>query len=452
MRFHGAQRAVCLARRSLRSILSGESFDAAASIWASARWQVAGICTTSRILADMNQKTGKSAIGNWGASLFNNCSQMRHFHGTKSMSARDYYDVLGVSKGASSSDIKKAYYGLAKKLHPDTNKEDPDAEKKFQEVQRAYEVLKDDEKRSLYDQVGPDAFEQAASGGGPGGPFGGAGFGSPFDDFFSGGGMNDFFKNIFREREFGGQDVKVSLEISFMEAVHGCNKTLTFQTSIPCEACGGSGVPPGTKPETCRTCKGMGMIFMQSGPFRMQTTCSKCGGSGKTVKNFCQSCKGNKVFRGTKSVKLDVMPGVDDDDTIRVYGSGGADPEGNKPGDLYVTVKVRPDPVFRREKSDIHVDAVLNITQAILGGTIHVPTLTGDVVLKVRPGTQPGQKVVLKGKGMKTRNSTFYGDQYVHFNVTIPANLTERQRMLIEEFAKEEQREYKGGAAAEASG
>ncbi|XP_020595498.1 chaperone protein dnaJ GFA2, mitochondrial-like [Phalaenopsis equestris] len=203
MRFHGAQRAVCLARRSLRSILSGESFDAAASIWASARWQVAGICTTSRILADMNQKTGKSAIGNWGASLFNNCSQMRHFHGTKSMSARDYYDVLGVSKGASSSDIKKAYYGLAKKLHPDTNKEDPDAEKKFQEVQRAYEVLKDDEKRSLYDQVGPDAFEQAASGGGPGGPFGGAGFGSPFDDFFSGGGMNDILSAGMSSGEVG---------------------------------------------------------------------------------------------------------------------------------------------------------------------------------------------------------------------------------------------------------
>ncbi|KAH0455633.1 hypothetical protein IEQ34_015665 [Dendrobium chrysotoxum] len=452
MRFQGAHLAVYLARRSLRSVLSSESSDAATSIWVSARWHVAGICTSSRILADINQKTGKSAIGHWRASLFGCCFQKRYFHGTQVVFARDYYDVLGVSKGASASDIKKAYYGLAKKLHPDTNKEDPDAEKKFQEVQRAYEVLKDDEKRSLYDQVGPDAFEQAASGGGPGGPFGGAGFGSPFDDFFSGGGMNDFFKNIFRDREFGGQDVKVSLEISFMEAVHGCTKTLTFQTSLPCEACGGSGVPPGTKPETCRTCKGMGTIFMQSGPFRMQTTCSKCGGSGKTVKNLCQSCKGNKVFRGTKSVKLDVMPGVDDDDTIRVYGSGGADPEGNKPGDLYVTIKVRHDPVFRREKSDIHVDAVLSITQAILGGTIHVPTLTGDVVLKVRPGTQPGQKVVLKGKGMKTRNSSFYGDQYVHFNVTIPVNLTDRQRELIEEFAKEEQREYKGGAAAEASG
>ncbi|KAI0499418.1 hypothetical protein KFK09_020321 [Dendrobium nobile] len=252
-----------------------------------------------------------------------------------------------------------------------------------------------------------------------------------------------FFKNIFRDREFGGQDVKVSLEISFMEAVHGCTKTLTFQTSLPCEACGGVVyllVPSLRLAELAKAWE------------RMQTTCSKCGGSGKTVKNLCQSCKGNKVFRGTKSVKLDVMPGVDDDDTIRVYGSGGADPEGNKPGDLYVTIKVRHDPVFRREKSDIHVDAVLSITQAILGGTIHVPTLTGDVVLKVRPGTQPGQKVVLKGKGMKTRNSSFYGDQYVHFNVTIPVNLTDRQRVLIEEFAKEEQREYKGGAAAEASG
>ncbi|KAK8947705.1 hypothetical protein KSP40_PGU015029 [Platanthera guangdongensis] len=452
MRYHGAHLAACIVRRSLRSILSCESHDPAACLWGSARCSIAGICTTSRNLSDLNQKIGKSSTCKWDASLLAHCYQKRTFHGTRVVSARDYYEILGVSKGATASDIKKAYYGLAKKLHPDTNKEDPDAEKKFQDVQKAYEVLKDDEKRSVYDQVGPDAFEQAASGGGPGGQYGGGGFGGPFDDFFSGGGMNDFFKNIFRDREFGGEDVKVSLEISFMEAVQGCSKSITFQTSLPCEACGGSGVPPGTKPETCKNCKGMGTIYMQSGPFRMQTTCSKCGGSGKIVRNLCQICKGNKVVRGTKTVKLDVMAGVDDDDTIKVYGSGGADPEGNKTGDLYATIKVRQDPVFRREKSDIHVDAVLNVTQAILGGTIHVPTLTGDVVLKVRAGTQPGQKVVLKGKGIKARNSAFYGNQYVHFNVTIPYNLTERQRMLIEEFAKEEQREDKRGAAAEASG
>lgn len=449
MRCHRAHLAAYFVRRSLRSILSSESPDATAFLWGPVRCSVAGICSTSRNIPDLNKKTGKPVICYWNASLLTHFDQKKYFHGTQVVSAKDYYEVLGVNKGATASDIKQAYYGLAKKLHPDANKEDPDTEKKFQEVQKAYEVLKDDEKRSLYDQVGPDAFEQAAAGG-PGGSYDGFGYGDPFETIFKDG-MNGFFKNIFGE-EYGGRDAKASLELSFMEAVQGCTKTLTFQTVLPCEACGGSGVPPGTKPETCRSCKGMGAVFSQAGFFKVQETCSICRGTGKTVKNFCQSCKGRKVISGTKSVKLDVMAGVDNDDTIKVYGNGGADPDGNKPGDLYVTIKVRQDPVFRREKSDIHVDAVLSVTQAILGGTIHVPTLTGDVVLKVRPGTQPGQRVILKGKGMRTRNATIYGNQYVHFNVSIPTNITQRQRMLIEEFAKEEQREDKGGAAAEASG
>ncbi|KAK1263118.1 hypothetical protein QJS04_geneDACA022333 [Acorus gramineus] len=369
---------------------------------------------------------------------------------TRPTAVRDYYEVLGVDKGASASEIKKAYYGLAKKLHPDTNKEDADAERKFQEVQRAYEVLKDEEKRSLYDQLGPDGFERAAEGGGSGGgPFGGAGFGG-FEDIFGGfGGFGgDFFRNVFNQGGIGGENVKVALDVSFMEAVQGCTKNVAFQTSMICQACGGSGVPPGTKPETCKTCKGSGTWFAQRGVFRVESTCPKCGGTGKFTTNFCKSCKGERVVRGTKTVKLDVMPGVDDGDTIRLMRKGGADPDGNQLGDLFVTIKVRNDPVFRREGSDIHVDAVLNITQALLGGTVQVPTLTGDVVLKVREGTQPGQKVVLKGKGIKPRNSHDYGNQYVHFNVVIPTNLTQRQRMLIEEFAKEEQSEDEKGAAA----
>ncbi|KAK9170164.1 hypothetical protein Syun_002304 [Stephania yunnanensis] len=265
----------------------------------------------------------------------------RHIHATGSMSARDYYDALGVSKNANASEIKKAYYALAKKLHPDTNKDDAEAERKFQEVQKAYEVLKDEEKRSLYDQVGHSAFEEgAAAGGGPGGPFGG-GFGNPFEDIFGGGGgMND-----------------VSVELSFMEAVQGCSKTVTFNTTLPCEDCGGTGVPPGTRPETCKACRGSGM-------------------------SFCKSCKGERVVAGMKTVRIDVVPGIDDNETIKIPRSGGADPDGNQPGDLYVTVKVQEDPVFRREGPDIHVDAVLSVSQAILGGTIQIPTLTGDVVLK----------------------------------------------------------------------
>ncbi|KAK7314294.1 hypothetical protein VNO77_39510 [Canavalia gladiata] len=370
----------------------------------------------------------------WGAS--------RSIHGTASL-ARDYYDVLGVSKNASSAEIKKAYYGLAKKLHPDTNKEDPEAEKKFQEVSIAYEVLKDEERRQQYDQIGHDAYVNQQSTG-----FGGESGFNPFEQIFR---DHDFVKSFFHQN-IGGEDVKTFIELSFMEAVQGCTKTLTFQTDVLCNACGGSGVPPGTKPETCKRCKGSGVTFVQAGIFRMESTCGSCKGTGKIVSNYCKSCRGAKVVRGTKSVKLDVMPGIDSNETIKVYRSGGADPDGDHPGDLYVTIKVREDPVFRREGSDIHVDAVLSITQAILGGTIQVPTLTGDVVLKVRPGTQPGQKVVLKKKGIKTKNSYSFGDQYVHFNVNIPTNLTQRQRELIEEFAKEEQEEFDKRRAASASG
>lgn len=318
--------------------------------------------------------------------------------------------------------------------------------------------MKDEEKRTVYDQVGPDQYERAAAGGGGPGGFEG-GFGNPFEDIFSGGagrtgGMNDFLRNIFKDRESGGQDVKVKLELSFMEAVEGCKKTINFQTLVTCETCNGAGVPAGTKPETCLACRGSGYMILQTGPFRMQSTCSQCGGSGKTVKDFCKSCRGKKVVPGIKTVSIDIAPGTDDEDVMKVLRSGQADPDGLRPGDLYVAIKVREDPVFRREKGDIHVDAVLNVTQAILGGTVQVPTLAGDVVLKVKPGTQPGQKVVLRGKGIKTRNSYSYGDQYVHFNVKIPVNLTQKQRMLLEEFEKEEKGEDDKDAekAAGASG
>ncbi|CAA3010270.1 chaperone dnaJ GFA2, mitochondrial [Olea europaea subsp. europaea] len=375
-----------------------------------------------------------------------NLGVARSIHSTAHLS-RDFYEVLGVSKGATASDIKKAYYGLAKKLHPDTNKDDPEAEKKFQEVQKAYEVLKDDEKRQQYDQLGHEAFERSSNGEGPGfDPFGGGGF-NPFQDMFK---NADIF-NIFN-RDMGGEDVKVSVELSLMEAIQGCTRTLTIQTDLVCDTCGGTGVPPGTRPETCKRCRGSGMIISQNGPLTLQSTCPNCGGAGKIVSSFCKSCRGKRVIRGPKTVKLNIMAGVDNDDTIKVPRSGGADPEGNQPGDLYVIVKVKEDPVFRREGPDIHVHAVLSITQAILGGTIQVPTLSGDVVVKVRPGTQPGQKVVLKKKGINVRHSYSFGDQYVHFNVSIPTNLTQRQRQLLEEFAKEEQGDYDKDAAAGALG
>ncbi|KAH9625879.1 hypothetical protein KSS87_016510 [Heliosperma pusillum] len=395
----------------------------------------------------LGQKVSDSALRLGG--LHGKLGASRQFHGTSALS-KDFYSILGVSKNATQSEIKKAFYGLAKKHHPDMNKDDPDAEKKFQEINKAYEVLKDDQERSAYDQLGHDQYVQGKESGGAAYQ---NGF-SSWEDIFRGfqGAKDPFniFDNVFTQRK--GEDVKLSLELSFMEAVQGCNKTVSFKTSLPCESCGGTGVPPGTKPETCRRCKGKGVMFMQQGPITLQTTCGSCDGTGKFYMVHCKSCNGDRVVRGSKSIRLDIIPGVANDETIKLSRSGGADPDGYGPGDLYVIIKVREDPVFRREGSDIHVDAVLSITQAILGGTIQVPTLTGDVVLKVRPGTQPGQKVVLKKKGIKARGSASFGDQFVHFNVSIPTTLTPRQRELIEEFSKEEQGDCDKRAAAGASG
>ncbi|XP_004292361.1 PREDICTED: chaperone protein dnaJ 1, mitochondrial-like isoform X1 [Fragaria vesca subsp. vesca] len=389
-----------------------------------------GLCSNHRVLGNHNACSKNWFLGGVHA----NWTTVKSIHGTASVAACDYYDTLGVSKTASVSEIKKAYYGLAKKLHPDTNKDDPDAEKKFQEIQKAYEVLKDEEKRREYDEYGHDGFEQRGNGNGfPGG------FGNPFEDLFG--------------RRGGGQDVNVVLEISFMEAVKGCAKTLQFRAAVSCEACGGTGAPPGTKLESCKGCGGLGMTSMQTALGWMHMHCPQCKGTGKTFPILCNSCNGKRVLNGSKTVKLDIMAGIDNNDIMRVFSNGGADPDGNQPGDLYVTIKVREDPVFRRQGADIHVDSVLSISQAILGGTIKVPTLTGDVLLKVSPATQPGQKVVLKNKGIKTRNSYSLGDQYVHFNVSIPTSLSQRQREIIQEFSKEasskeEQEEVHGKRAA----
>ncbi|KAJ8748708.1 hypothetical protein K2173_011256 [Erythroxylum novogranatense] len=421
---------------SRRDLLQEFSTPAYKSVWNESSRRFSN--RNCQVFGDCYSKIVKSRSWLMLGALNGNLCAARSIHGTANLS-RDYYDVLGVSKNASPSDIKKAYYGLAKKLHPDANRDDPETEKKFQEVSKAYEVLKDEEKRAQYDELGHDAFEhQSTTGYQPGGA-------NPFEDFFR---MDDIFSNIFKQK-LGGQDVEVSIELSFMEAVQGCTKTITFQTTVPCEACRGEGIPPGVKPELCRRCKGTGVTFTQKGFFSLQQTCNQCGGTGQS--SFCRSCNGRKVVRGSKTIKLDIVPGVDNNETLKVPRSGGADPDRSQPGDLFVTIKVREDPVFRREGSNVHVDAVLSITQAILGGTIQVPTLTGDVVLKVHPGTQPGQKVVLKKKGIKTRSSYTYGDQFVHFNVSIPTNLTPRQRELIEEFAKEGQGEY-DKRAAEASG
>ncbi|KAI3875322.1 hypothetical protein MKX03_000749 [Papaver bracteatum] len=438
VRYSGARSVYFLARRS-KLLEDSHSLLNNSLRGGSRRGFISGIQNPYKVGGYFNSET-KLRGGCLSGVINENWSAKRSIHTTDStcMSSRNYYDVLGVSKDASASDIKKAYYAVAKKLHPDINKDDADAEEKFQEVQKAYEVLRDEETRSVYDQVDHIPIDDINPHERP----------NPFDIIF---GPNPFDID-------GGEDVEVLLELSFMEAVQGCTKNVTFETSLKCETCGGSGVPPGTKPQKCTPCKGSGMIYMQQGPFRLQSTCADCGGSGKSVKSLCKSCKGKRVVKGSKTVKIDVMAGIDDSETLRLYRSGGSDPGGgDRHGDLCVTVKVRKDPIFRREGSDIHVNASLSIDQAILGGTVQVPTLTGDVVVKVHAGTQPGQKVVMREKGIKRRNSYSFGDQYVHFNVNIPTNLTQRQRSLIEEFRKEDNGEDEKGvaaaaAAAEASG
>ncbi|KAI3938881.1 hypothetical protein MKW92_012504 [Papaver armeniacum] len=416
-RYSGIRSVYLLARR-LKLLEDSHSLLNNSLRGGSRRGYISGIQNPYKIRGYVNSETklrggGLSGVfnGNWSAK------RSIHATGSTCMSARNYYDVLGVSKDSSASDIKKAYYAVAKKMHPDINKDDADAEAKFQEVQKAYEVLRDEEKRSAYDQFGYDPI-----------------------DYFNPHERPDP-PDIFWPYIHGGEDVKVLLELSFMEAVQGCTKNVTFETSLKCETCGGSGLPPGTKPQKCRPCKGSGMKYTQHGIFRLQSTCEDCGGTGKSMKRVCKSCKGNRVVKGLKTVKIDVMAGIDDSETLRLYRSGGSDPGGgDRHGDLCVTVKVRKDPIFRREGSDIHV-----------------PTLTGDVVVKVHAGTQPGQKVVMRKKGIKPRNSYSFGDQYVHFKVSIPTNLTQRQRSLIEEFRKEDNGEDEKGvpaaaAAAEASG
>lgn len=365
----------------------------------------------------------------------------RSFHATGvcNMKRRDYYEVLGLNRRASQADIKKAYYALAKKHHPDMNKDNPHAEKQFQEVQKAYEVLKDDEKRSLYDQVGRESFEQMDSGGGPAdggfsgfGGFGGFGFGGFEDLFGMMGGRDDGM-------EEGGEDVKITVNLTFREAVYGCSKKVMFSASARCDTCRGKGFPPGIKPLTCTTCNGSGSTFSRSQPgFMFQSTCRTCNGAGQIVKERCKSCKGKGSVKLKKTVNVDIPPGVDSDTTIQVCKQGGWTPNGNTTGDLFVTTKVAADRVFRREKANIHIDASISYTKAILGGQIKVPTLTGDILLKVRPGTQHGHKDILKGKGIKVVNSYIYGDQIIHIRVTFPTTLTPRQLALLEEYVKEE--------------
>lgn len=356
------------------------------------------------------------------------------------MAKRDYYEVLGVAKTASQDEIKKAYRKLALKYHPDRNKGNAEAEQKFKEVGEAYGVLSDESKRQQYDQLGPDMFEQAQSGGGAGGnPFGG-GFGGSgmediFDMFFGGQGGRSGRTNAGPQR---GADLRFDLEISFEEAAFGVEKEISLYRDEACDHCHGSGAEPGSKVETCPECHGSGYVrFTQNTMFGQMVNerpCSKCHGEGKIVSNPCKSCRGKGAVKKNKQLKVKIPAGVDNGSRLRVSGEGEAGLKGGPSGDLYVYLYVKPHKFFDRDGTTVLCEVPINIVQASLGAEVKVPTLDGAVTMKVPEGTQPGKVLRLKGKGIPSLRGGLRGDQLVRIKVVVPTKLSEKQKEALRAF------------------
>lgn len=350
---------------------------------------------------------------------------------------RDYYEVLGIQKGASDDEIKKAYRGMAKKYHPDLHPGDAEAEANFKEVNEAYEVLSDKEKRSRYDQFGHAGVDPNFGGGAGGGAYGGGfDFTDIFDSFFGGGFGGGRRVNPNAPRR--GSDVEANLVISFEEAAKGCKKTVSYQQIEDCEECHGTGAAAGTSPKTCPNCNGTGQVRInQRTPFgvvQSTTTCDRCHGTGKIIDTPCKACDGKGKVRRKKSIEITVPAGIADDQILNVSGKGNAGANGGPMGDLHVYVSVRPHPVFERRGNDVWCDMPITFTQAALGADMEVPTLDGKVSYHVHEGAQPGDVFRLKGKGIQDLNTRTKGDQYVRITVEVPKNLTEKQKELLRSF------------------
>lgn len=351
---------------------------------------------------------------------------------------KDYYETLGVSKSATQDDIKKAYRQLAKKYHPDVNKE-PGAEEKFKEINEAYSVLGDEEKRKNYDTYGSADGPQGF--GGFGGGFDGAGFGG-FEDIFSsffGGGRTQ------RQSNNRGQDVEKSMTITFEEAVFGCTKTVRVTVDEDCSTCGGSGAYSKNDIHTCQKCGGQGYVFVNQRTFfgtaRSQVVCPTCGGRGQQIDKKCTNCGGSGRVKRTKDVELKIPAGIDDGMTLRMAGYGQGGKDGGENGDLFIVIHITPHKFFKREGSDIHLNIPISFTQAALGDTIDVPTIDGTSSMKIPAGTQSGTRFRLKGKGVKSVRSSTRGDQYVVINVETPTNLSKEEKDLFERLAGVEKKE-----------
>ncbi|MEL0169909.1 MAG: molecular chaperone DnaJ [Pseudomonadaceae bacterium] len=347
------------------------------------------------------------------------------------MSKRDYYEVLGVEKGASEAELKKAYRRLAMKFHPDRNPDDEKAEEKFKEATEAYEILTDANKRAAYDQYG-HAGVDPSMGGGAGGFGGGANFsdifGDVFGDIFGGGGGRG------RSSVQRGSDLRYTLELDLEEAVRGTTVTIRVPTLVGCETCDGSGAKKGTTPTTCTTCGGHGQVRMQQGFFSVQQTCPRCHGTGKMITDPCKDCHGNGRVEKQKNLSVKVPAGVDTGDRIRLAGEGEAGVNGGPSGDLYVVVSVREHKIFERDGKNLYCEVPISFVDAALGGELEVPTLDGRVKLKIPEGAQTGKLFRLRGKGVTPVRGGSAGDLLCRVVVETPVNLTKRQRELLEEL------------------
>ncbi len=367
------------------------------------------------------------------------------------MAKRDYYEVLGVARNASEQDLKSAFRKLAKEHHPDRNPGDASAEKKFKEINEAYEVLKDPQKRAAYDRFGHAAFDGLGGGRGPGSGGFGPDFSSSmsdiFDDLFGEfmGGRRGSGRSSGRER---GADLRYNMDITLAEAFTGKTTQIRVPTNVTCETCSGSGARAGTKPVTCATCGGVGKVRASQGFFTIERTCPTCMGRGETIPDPCPTCSGTGRVVKERTLSVNIPAGVEDGTRIRLSGEGEAGLRGGPPGDLYIFLSIKPHEFFQRDGSDIFCRVPISMTTAALGGYIDVPALDGSTSrVKVPEGTESGKQFRLKGKGMPVLRSNATGDMYIQVDVETPKNLTRRQRELLEEFERESRKETSPASA-----
>ncbi|HEX4080218.1 MAG TPA: molecular chaperone DnaJ [Rhizomicrobium sp.] len=349
------------------------------------------------------------------------------------MSKRDFYDVLGCRKGASIEEIKGAYRKLAKELHPDRNPGDDSCEHRFKEINEAYDVLKDSDRRAAYDRYGHAAFEN-----GGGGRANGFDFASSFTDVF-----DDLFGEIMGgrrgRRQNRGGDLRYNMEITLEEAFGGKDAEIRVNTAVACESCSGSGAEAGSRPEACPTCSGAGKVRAQQGFFTIERTCPHCHGSGRFVRNPCKTCRGSGQMQKERTLAVNIPSGVEEGSRIRLTGEGQAGLNGGPPGDLYIFISIAPHPIFQRDGHDLHCRAPVSFVTATLGGGIEIPTLDGGrSKLSIPEGTQSGRQIRLRGKGMPLlRGGGMAGDLYVEIAVETPVKLSRKQKDLLRAFEKE---------------